>query len=167
MAAVLILAGCASNHRATSVAEQASIGPYPAFTGRLIVMEPTKRWQVLLTWRASTPDRGWLRITHAATNTVIEMRWRGDTMELRDNRQPAWQPVGRAKLAEHGIVIAPRELATFLLGQVPAQFHNISTNRWESRRDGAPIRLQWMPQSRKLTMSDLKHGRRAILIIQP
>jgi len=165
MAVILILAGCATDHR-VRVAEQVSIGPYPAFTGRLIVIEPTKRWQVLLTWRASTPDHGWLRITHAATNTVIELRWQGGTMELRDNRQPAWHPVGRARLSEHGIVIAPQELAAILLGQMPAHFHKISDNRWESS-SGAPIRLQWMQQSHKLIMSDIKHGRKATLIIQP
>ncbi len=166
MAVVLILTGCATGQRASET-EQVSIGPYPALTGRLIVMEPTKRWQVLLTWRAATPDHGWLRLTHAATNTVIELRWQGGAMELRDNRQPAWHAVDRTSLSEHGIVIAPQELATILLGRMPAHFQKVSVNRWKSMNNGAVIQLQWVPQAHRLMMTDLKHGRKATLIIQP
>ncbi len=166
IALALVMAGCAASHRA-NIGEAVSIGPYPAFTGRLIVIEPTRRWQVLLSWRATAPDHGWLRITHAATNTILELRWQGDAMEMRDNRNPDWHTVNRARLAEHGIVIAPQELAAILLGRMPAHFHSVSANRWKSTNNGSMIQLQWTPKAHRLMMTDLKHGRKATLIIQP
>jgi len=88
-------------------------------------------------------------------------------MEIRDNQQPAWRPVEQAQLAEHGIVIPPQELAAILLGHMPAHFRQRTSNSWESNNGGKLIRLQWKQPSHKLTMSDIKHGRKATLIIQP
>jgi len=166
MLLLLVLSGCASTAHRTSDSES-SIGPYPAFSGRLIVIEPTKRWQVLLTWQAKTPDQGALRIVHAATNTIVELRWQGTNMDIRDNQQPAWRPVGRAQLSEHGIVIPPQELAAILLGRMPAHFRKRSANTWDSTAGGTLIRLKWKQQAHSLSMTDIKHGRKATLIIQP
>jgi len=169
MAVMLLSGGCAStslyqpNESATAV----SIGPYPAFSGRLIVIEPSKRWQVLIKWKAEQPEHGWLRISHAATGTVVELRWQGKAMQIRDNSAPDWKPIGLEQLSKHGIVIPPQMLAAILLGQMPAHFKQTDDRIWQSRQSGSLIRLRWQPQTHKLTMTDMKHGRKATLIIQP
>ena len=147
------------------------IGPYADFSGRLIVIEPKRRWQVLLKWRADTPERGWLRITHAATATVVELGWQGDRMVVRDNQQPDWRRITQSELSSQGIVIPPRQLAAVLLGQMPPEFHftgkRTGQQTWESREHGQRIILRWQPESRRLTMTDMKQGRKASLMIQP
>ncbi|MDQ6982334.1 MAG: lipoprotein insertase outer membrane protein LolB, partial [Mariprofundus sp.] len=144
-----------------------SIGPYSTFSGRLIVIESTKRWQVSLKWQASRAEQGWLRITHAATGTVVELRWQSKTMQIRDNQQPVWRHIELEKLSEHGIIIPPHELAAILLGQMPAHFRQKSEQVWETRQSGYLIRLRWQQELRKLTITDMKHGRIAVLKIQP
>jgi outer membrane biogenesis lipoprotein LolB len=169
MAAILTLSGCTTTslHKPAVSAAPASIGPYPSFSGRLIVIEPTKRWQVSLKWQASKPEQGWLRIMHAATGTVVELRWHGNAMQIRDNQQPAWRQIELEKLSEHGIIIPPHELAAILLGRMPAHFRQKSGQIWESRESGYLVRLRWQKELRKLTITDMKHGRKAVLMIQP
>ena len=144
-----------------------SIGPYSQFNGRLIVIEPSRRWQVLLKWQAESQEQGWLRLTHAATGKVVEFQWLFEQMHIRDNSHPEWQPIGRQKLAEQGIVIPPQQLASILLGAMPAHFKRKNGNIWESRKGGNLIRLQWQAEQQKLSMTDMAHGRTATLIIQP
>ncbi|MFQ5518540.1 MAG: lipoprotein insertase outer membrane protein LolB [Mariprofundus sp.] len=144
-----------------------SIGPFATFSGRLIVIEPTRRWQVALTWQAEKPELGQLRITHAATATVVELRWQGQQMQVRDNQQPGWRHIGPEQLSEHGIVIPPQQLAAILLGQMPVHFRAKKPGNWESTAHGHLIRLRWQQSANKLTMTDIKHGRKATLIIQP
>jgi len=169
IAALLLSGGCAgtSRYQTDEPVTVASIGPYPSFSGRLIVIEPSKRWQVLIKWDANQAERGRLRITHAATGTVVELRWQGQAMQIRDNREPDWRPIGLEQLSERGIVIPPQTLASILLGRMPARFKTTGEQTWESRESGNLIRLRWQPQSHKLTMIDMKHGRKATLIIQP
>jgi len=169
LAAILALSGCTTTslHKPAVPVTPASIGPYPSFSGRLIVIEPTKRWQVSLKWQANRPEHGWLRITHAATGVVVELRWQGKTLQIRDNQQPAWRHIELEKLSEHGIIIPPHELAAILLGQMPVHFKQKSEQIWESRQTGHLIRLRWQQGLRKLTITDMKYGRKAVLNIQP
>ncbi|NWF37884.1 hypothetical protein F3F96_01835 [Mariprofundus sp. NF] len=147
--------------------EKTSIGPFSNFTARLIVIEPKRRWQVMLQWHADSPDRGDVRLTHAATGTVIELRWLDDQMQLRSTQSRMWEPIEAVQLGSQGIVIPPQQLASILLGQMPGHFINKQEGLWESRASGNPIRLQWTPSLHKLTMTDIKHGRRATMLIQP
>lgn len=167
LVALLVVAGCATTagHHDGADAEAVSIGPYPALTGRLVVIEPNRRWQVLLSWRASQPERGWLRITHAASGVVIELRWHQQQMLLRDNRDPDWRLVTSAELSEQGIILPPQEMAAILLGQMPARFVRRNASTWESHTGTGIVRLQWQADAHRLTMTDLKHGRRAMLLI--
>ncbi len=169
MAAILALSGCTSTslHKPAVSVTPASIGPYPSFSGRLIVIEPTKRWQVSLQWQAPKPEQGWLRISHAATGTVVELRWHGNAMQIRDNQRPVWRHIELEELSEHGIIIPPHELAAILLGRIPAHFRQKGRQVWESRQSGYLIRLYWQKELHKLTITDMKHGRKAVLIIQP
>ncbi len=168
MLVLLMLTGCAtvSDKHTKSRPEQVSIGPYSDFSGRLIVIEPNRRWQVSLTWRATEPDLGWLRIAHAASGVVVELRWQQAKMQLRDQRNPLWRMVTINELAEQGIIIPPQELASILLGQMPARFVRRDESTWDSKTAAGIVRLQWQAQSQRLTMTDLKHGRRATLLIE-
>jgi len=149
-----------------------AMGPYETFSGRLIVMEPRRRWQVQLQWQAMQANQGWVRLTHVASNKVVELRWQDQSMQMRSNSALSWQETGQKQLAEQGIVLAPRQLATLLLGNTPAHFQrkhntNADTIIWDSHGLKPFVRLQWQQKSHRLTMTDMTHGRQAILIIEP
>ncbi|MFQ5582500.1 MAG: hypothetical protein ACE5F3_07755 [Mariprofundaceae bacterium] len=146
----------------------AGIGPYPTFTGRLIVIEPNRRWQAAINWQAATPDHGWLRLTHAASARIVEMEWTDDSIWMRDNQaaSPDWRPVSAKELAMHGIVLTPQALTAILLGAMPQTFKSRQPHIWEGKHAGSMMRLQWSQQSKRLTVTDITYGRKAILIIQ-
>ncbi|MDQ6966146.1 MAG: hypothetical protein Q9M23_04395, partial [Mariprofundaceae bacterium] len=145
--------------------QEAGIGPFTSVHARLLVIEPSKRWQVLLDWHADSPTSGHARMSHAASNTVVELRWQHDAIEMRDNASPAWRKLSTAQLAEQGIVVSPYTLSRFLAGRIPAGFTQRKVNLWESRRAGGIIRVQWHAQAKRLEISDIRHGKRATLII--
>ena len=163
--AALLIGSCMP---AKTTSPTAGIGPYPAFTGRLIVINASKRWQVVIHWRAPTPEHGWLRLTHAASGRIIEMEWKDDVMRLRDNQaaSPDWRSVSAEELATHGIVLTPQTLAAILLGAMPPAFTSRDRDIWEGRHGSSVMRLQWSAQGKRLTITDINHGRKAILIIQ-
>lgn len=166
-ALLLNLSSCATVPDSQSAADAATaIGPFPEFSGRLIVIEPERRWQVLLKWQTETAEQGKVRLTHAATNRVVELQWQHEHIQARDNEHPDWQIIDQQKLTELGIVLPPRQLASILLGNIPAHFKRKNDNTWESRQTGYLIRLHWQANRQKLSMTDLKHGRQATLFIQ-
>jgi len=68
--------------------------------------------------------------------------------------------------------LPPRQLASLLLGQTPDHFQlkagkDKDNLTWESTGSDPFVRLQWQESSHRLTMTDMAHGRRAILLIQP
>ncbi|ATX81371.1 Outer membrane lipoprotein LolB [Mariprofundus ferrinatatus] len=163
MIGMALTAGCAKQPPQQST----TIGPYSNFSGRLIVMEPTRRWQVVIQWRAERADRGDVRLTHAATGTVVEFRWAGRQMQVRDSNDHFWRAISADQLGSHGIVMPPQQLALILLGKMPSHFTEAKPDLWESRNSGHAIRLQWYAESKKLVMTDIKQGRQATLIITP
>jgi len=146
-------------------AEAPGIGPYHTIHARLLVIEPARRWQVMLDWQAESAAKGQARLVHAASNNVIELRWQQDDIELRDNHSPQWRKVGIDQLAEQGIVVSPYILSQFLAGRVPPGFRSKKANHWESNKGGNLVRVIWSAASKRLELSDIKHGRRATLII--
>jgi outer membrane biogenesis lipoprotein LolB len=159
------LAACAMRPPVATPAS--SIGPYPAFSGRLIVIEPTRRWQVAVDWKAATPSDGWLRLTHAASGRVLVLTWHGPDLRLSDNQDPAHpdRPISEAELAAHGIVIPPSQLAAILLGHMPPQFSPAGPNRWQTHSHGHLVRIDWYAGARRLTLTDMKSGSRVMLLI--
>lgn len=143
-----------------------SIGPYPTFSGRLIVINPSRRWQVEVDWQAYTSESGKMRLSHAFSGTVVDFRWNNKDMEIRDNKSPYWRPIQQTELTEQGIVLPPNQLASILLGNIPSHFHQKKSNMWESKESGSLIRLLWQAELKKLTISDIQHGRIAKLMIQ-
>ncbi|MDQ6986441.1 MAG: hypothetical protein Q9M25_01395, partial [Mariprofundaceae bacterium] len=133
-------------------------------TARLLVIEPKRRWQVMLDWQAQKTS-GRARLVHAASGNIVELRWQKDDIQLRDNHAPNWRKINMQQLAEHGIVISPYTLSRFLAGHIPAGFHRKNANTWESTRDGKLIRVIWQSERKQLIISDIRHGRRATLMI--
>jgi len=157
--ALLLLAACAT------VPKGEPLPRHTDFLGRLIVIDRHDRWQAMLDWHAEAPGKGRIRITHAATSRVVELRWQGRQIWLRDNRapSPAWRRIGPEKLAKHGIPLQPLDLAAFLLGDVPKGFTQIGPRRWRGDRGDSHLHVQW--QGQRLTIDDAAHGRKAVLII--
>ncbi len=146
------------------------IGPYHELSGRLLVITPEGRWQVAIDYRSNTPAKGYLRLTHAASSRIIELRWQQENMEMRDNgHSPAWSQISHAQLSEHGIVLKPVELATFLQGDIPAGFRSKGGGIWERHQQSSNgkhlIRVTWQPEGRRLIVSDIPQGKTATLII--
>lgn len=154
-----LLAACAS------LPKEAAPSRHTDFLARLIVVDTDNRWQAMLDWHASESERGWMRITHAATSRVVELRWQGAAVWQRDNQapSPAWRHLKPGELAEHGIPLQPRELAAFLLGKRPRDFTATGEGHWKGKRGKSRIQVQW--RGNRLSIDDLTLGRKAVLNI--
>ncbi len=168
---MMLAAACAPRHPAPAT-PQAGIGPWPSFDGRLIVIEPARRWQALVHWQAATPERGEARFTHAASGFVLEIRWHGDAILMRDSRHRQWRGIPPETLARAGIWLPPRELAALLLGRIPRDFRPVRATgeasggqRWQARRGGRLLRIEWQPAARRLRLVDVTRGASATLIL--
>jgi len=171
LALLISLSACSWNipsdlHQSVAKTVTNTIGPYPTFSGRLIVINPSRRWQVEIDWQSYESESGKLRLNHAFSSTIVDFRWSNRHMEVRDNTTPYWRDIQPEELAEHGIVLPPSQLASILLGKMPAHFHQKKNNTWESKQSGSLIRLHWQAERQMLTISDIQHGRVAKLIIQ-
>jgi len=162
--AALLLSSCAT----VKPADHASgIGPYTELSGRLLVIQSARRWQVELDWHG-TPAAGHARLTHAASNRIVELDWSGSHIRIRDNQQDtAWRHVSARQLEEQGIIMPPRQMAELLGGKLPAGFKERAPNRWEGELRGSHLRIDWMPESRRLTILDVTRGNKLVLLIQP
>ncbi|RMG90889.1 MAG: hypothetical protein D6703_06680 [Zetaproteobacteria bacterium] len=162
-AVLLLISGCVhAPHKQVT----GGIGPYSSVHGRLAVIMPGKRWQVMLDWFAERPERGSLRLVHGASGRIIEVRWEQPKVYLRDSSAPHWQTVGLAELERQGILLPPWELASILLGHMPDDFHAQAHLQWDARRKGALLRIQWEPERGRLSLTDITHGRSIILFLQ-
>ena len=132
-----------------------------------MVMEPKHVWQAMLNWQAKQPSGGKIRIVHAISGRIVELVWQHNEMWLRDNQaeSPKWRLISKEELAPHGIVISPQELSEFLSGRIPSGFQSKGPNRWIINRNNSHVRVEWDAQKRRLIFSDIKHGRKATLII--
>lgn len=160
----LLLAACGKHP--DTLPTQAHIGPYTHFDGRLIVMEPNRRWQVSAHWQAED-EGGTCRLVHAMSGRIIDVRWQGAHIEMRDNQaaDSEWHPVSKQVLSDHGIVLPPQMLSHILQGKLPAFLQAHGPNQWQGMYQGSMIQLQWQPEKQRLTIADIKHGRRASLLI--
>ncbi|MDQ6961988.1 MAG: hypothetical protein Q9M28_05600 [Mariprofundaceae bacterium] len=143
------------------------IGPYTEFSGRLLVIQKAKRWQVMVNWKAQNNEAGWLRLHHAASSRIIEIKWHDNSLQTRDNHDPSpvWKNAEQAYLKQQGINISPSDLATFLLGHVPEGFSEKSKNEWRGHRGKSLLRVVWNPNSKKLIIMDMYQGSKIVLLI--
>lgn len=166
LTAALLIGGCATTTKPHI--SSSSIGPFTTFSGRLIVIEPARRWQVIVNWNG-TPERGDVRLTHAASNRIVQVRWNDTHIQILDNADESrsWRNVSGEALAEKGIILPPRQLAYILSGEMPAGVIEKQQGEWEGKVDDSFLRIQWLNEKQRLELTDVTHGRRAILIINP
>jgi len=140
---------------------------YTEFTARLLVTEPSRRWQVLVDWRSQDEDRGWLRLTHALSGRIVELRWQQEKMWLRNNWSTAgkWREITLNQLASYGIPIFPGDVARFLKGGAPDDFARRSENLWVGKRLHNTVRVTWNRDKHILKIADIRNGRIATLMI--
>ena len=161
----LLMSACATIERHEAVS---SIGPYQNFTGRLIVIEPTRRWQAVIHWDGQ-PDRGQVRLIHAASNRIVLVSWEGEQIRMTDNQNPVdgWKHIDNSQLQSVGIILPPQQLAMILNGRVPHYLKEQKPNLWRGKIDGTLVLLKWIEARKRLEITDMAHGRKAILMIQP
>ncbi len=141
---------------------------WDSFNGQLSILESARRWQVLIHWQANL-EAGNARLTHAATGRIIELQWQGKHVQIRDNQThiATWQPIKEDTLMQYGIVLPPQTIAMILHHQIPPTLKLKKDNTWQGQLYGNTIRLRWQNDRHKLTMTDITHGRTAILRIFP
>ena len=161
----VLISACATTVPHATVS---SIGPYQNFTGRLIIIEPTRRWQVMIDWNGQ-PERGKARLTHAASNRIVMVSWEGDRTRMSDNQNPVdgWKFINNSQLQSMGVILPPQKLAMILNGRIPRAFKEQKPNQWRGKIDGTLLLLKWNDSHKKLEITDTAHGKKAILMIQP
>lgn len=162
--AALLITSCAT---LGTTPESNRVTSYTTFSGRLIVIEPQRRWQVSLNWNG-TPEKGVVRLTHAASNRIVQLAWQKSSMQILDNKNPAagWQMITAEKIASYGIILPPQQLAMILHGNMPKRLTQKRAGRWEGRLNGNFLNIRWSDDKRRLEINDVQHGRKAILIIE-
>jgi len=164
----LSLTACATVKINNEPMDQKKMPVITAFQGSLLVFSPKHRFQVLIQWQADL-HQGHARLTHAASGRVVELRWQGEVLSMRDNQHKdiAWQRVSVEQLQDLGIVLAPWVLAKVLHQQIPKALHSKDGETWRGKLDHSVIQLRWQNDYHRLTMTDITHGRKAVLRINP
>ncbi len=167
MLAAVLAAACA--HKPPHATE--AIGPFPSWQGRMLVLAPGHRLQLLVRWQSAGPNAGWARFTHPASGRIVEVRWHGRRILIRDDRSSVWRAVASRELERLGLVLPPAELGGILTGRIPAGFKRTPANhpRWQGARSVAGrvhrMRIDWMPEQRTLELTDLSAGARIRILI--
>lgn len=159
---MLLIGGCA----VTKQPAETSIGPYTKFSGRLLVIDASRRWQVLIDWDG-TPEQGRVRLLHGASNRIVNIEWADHSIRFQDNLalQHGWRLISPQQLQELGIILPPQQIALILTGNLPPSFARRGDGEWEGNFNATHLRIQWFPESRRLELTDVTHGRKAILTI--
>ena len=142
----------------------ATFNPVHAFSGRLLVMTNTQRFQTEIDWRASD-SKGALKLTHASSGKIVELMWQRKEMRWRDSsRTSLWQPVQKEKLEEMGILLAPWQLHRVFTGKLPATMETHDMRNWKGNWDGEKISVQWASAQQKVEISDFSRGSRIVVM---
>jgi len=164
----LCLSACATvNHDIASL-KQEKMPVIQEFQGSLLVFSPKHRFQVLIQWQANL-QQGHARLTHAASGRVVELRWQNEILSMRDNQKAGavWQHVSVEALHDMGIVLKPWVLAQVLYHQIPKSLKTHDGETWKGKLDDSVIQLRWQNDHHRLTMTDISHGRKVVLRINP
>jgi len=168
LASLCLLASCSTIPPSSIISQDDERKPWHSFNGQLSILEPSHRWQVLIHWQADLSS-GKTRLTHAATGRIIELQWHGKHIQIRNNQadNAAWKDINEDALMHYGIVLPPQTIAAILYHHIPPSLKPTQNNTWQGSLHGNNIRLRWQNNYHKLTMTDISHGRTAILRIFP
>jgi len=161
MALTVFLAGCAKAPPETGRKS------YAEFSARLMVIEPARRWQVLVDWHSTGKNGGWLRLIHVLTGRIVELRWKERHLWLRDNQAAGtgWRKINLNYLASYGIPLFPKDVARFLRGSAPDDFTRRGEDLWIGKRLNSTVNVKWNQAKRILKITDIQNGKIAILMI--
>jgi len=168
IAGIFLLTACSTLQSSSSIQEIHAHKPWRSFNGQLSILESSHRWQVLIHWQADLTS-GKARLTHAATGRIIALQWQGKHIQIRDNQasKTLWQSINEDALMQYGIVLPPQTIAAILHSKIPPSLKFKHHQTWQGQFHGNTIRLRWQNNHHKLTMTDISHGRTAILRIFP
>ncbi|MDQ6950189.1 MAG: hypothetical protein Q9M26_00825 [Mariprofundales bacterium] len=166
---VFLLTAC-TLHQPLSATSSRTIGPFFQPHGRILLLG-NHRAQLLFRCRQQeVPNsnglkKGSCRFTHGASGRIIDIRWQGATIEMRENTHPSWQKIDQPQLRHLGITIAPSDLMAILHGTIPDWLHPLRNGVWQGRHHGQHIQLEWRPETRQIDAIDLSRGNRIRLFL--
>ncbi len=138
--------------------------PVSQFTGRLLVMDHSQRFQVEVDWKGDE-RQGNLRLTHALSGRIVDIIWLEKEMVWRDNRQSAsWRMLSEKGLVEMGIAFPPWTLARVFTGKVPQTMKTTDNRNWKGSWEGRELRIRWASNQQRVELSEIKTGRKAVVV---
>jgi len=156
---VLMATGCVKHSNT-----QQDFEPITTFSGRLLVVSPEKRFQVDVDWQG-TSEKGQLRLTHGLSGRVVDVAWLGQRMRWRDSSQTQqWHELSEKGLLDMGVLLPPWILAKVFARKMPPSMKAKGNNVWQGVWGVVPLKIKWIGGQRRVEMTDMKHGRRAVVI---
>ncbi|MCF6207951.1 MAG: hypothetical protein L3J61_00995 [Ghiorsea sp.] len=138
--------------------------PISTFSGRLLVVSPGKRFQVEVDWQGSA-EKGQLRLTHGLSGRIVDVAWQGQQMRWRDHSQSQqWYDLSEKELLDMGVLLPPWTLAKVFAGDMPKAMHTKDNRTWQGVWDGVSLKVKWASRQQRVEITDMKHGRRAVVI---
>jgi len=138
------------------------------FRTHMVVIEPDQRWQATVDWRALSEDDGLARLAHIATGRIIELRWQGRGLWLRDNHADSadWHSIPARQLIRHGISVLPSDIILFLQELTPPGFESEEAGTWKGERFGVRLSIGWDDEKRRLSIEEDGDKRRVLLTVR-
>ena len=156
---VLLMASCVKHSDVPQKFE-----PITTFSGRLLVISPEKRFQVDVDWQG-TSEKGQLRLTHGLSGRVVDVAWLGHSMRWRDSSQTQqWRYLPKESLLDMGILLPPWTLAKVFSRNMPPSMKAKGNGVWQGIWDTVSLKIKWFGGQRRVEITDMKHGRRAVVI---
>ncbi len=165
--ATLLVAACAVHPPSDStVGIGTTIGPFQNPHGRMLLLG-NHRAQLLFACQSTDKQQGSCRFTHGASGQVIDVRWRHQSITMRDTSHPLWRKVSAQQLQRLGLTLTPSSLISILAGTIPDWLHPLRAGVWQGKYQGQRIRLQWQPQHRQMDAINLSRGSRIRIFLDP
>jgi len=138
--------------------------PITAFSGRLLVISPEKRFQVDVDWQGVS-EKGQLRLTHGLSGRVVDVVWLGRHMRWRDSSQSQqWRELKEKDLLDIGVLLPPWTLAKVFARHMPRSMQAKGNGVWQGVWDTVSLKIKWIDGQRRVEITDMKHGRRVVVI---
>ncbi len=145
-------------------AELPDFQPVTDFSGRILVMTTTKRFQLEVDWHADL-RAGNMRLTHAASGRVIDVAWQDERMRIRDNQQGGrWRDLPVQALKDMGILLPPWQMARVFLGKLPDSMTSKDNRTWQGLWHGSLLKIRWGQTQQRVELMDMRQGWRAVVI---
>jgi len=145
-----------------------SLSPIEKFSGRLLVVSTAKRFQVEIDWLGQV-QKGELRLTHAASGRIVDVTWEHESMLWRDNEHMGWSPLSENELSDMGVILPPWMLAKIFLGEMPSTMITKDQRTWRGtwlyNKSKLDLSIRWASDRKRVELTDLKHGKKAVVII--